>query len=141
MRGHGLGFALPRHAPAHEIIAGVSVSVLLIDDDPVFRRLARRTLAHTAMIVVGEAGTAEAGASAARDLKPDVMLVDVGLPDGDGIALAHELSALPWGPRIVLTSVEPDAASPDDVKRSGAAGFIPKDELPGRGIQLMQNGA
>ena len=93
------------------------------------------------MIVVGEAGTAAAGVSAARDLKPDVMLVDVGLPDGDGIALAHELSALPWGPRIVLTSVEPDAASPDDVKRSGAAGFIPKDELPGRGIQLMQNGA
>jgi two-component system nitrate/nitrite response regulator NarL len=119
----------------------VSVSVLLIDDDPVFRRLARRTLARTAMIVVGEAGTAEAGASAARDLKPDVMLVDVGLPDGDGITLAHELSGLPWGPRIVLTSVEPDAASPDDVERSGAAGFIPKDELPGRGIQLMQNGA
>ena len=93
------------------------------------------------MIVVGEAGTAEAGASAARDLKPDVMLVDVGLPDGDGITLAHELSGLPWGPRIVPTSVEPDAASPDDVERSGAAGFIPKDELFGRGLPLMQNGA
>jgi two-component system nitrate/nitrite response regulator NarL len=117
----------------------VSVSVLLIDDDPVFRRLARRTLARYAMIVVGEAGTAEAGASAARDLRPDVMLVDVGLPDGDGITLAHELSALPWGPRIVLTSVEPDAASPDDVERSGAAGFVPKYDLHGRGIQLMKD--
>ncbi len=93
------------------------------------------------MVVVGEAGTAEAGASAARDLKPDVILVDVGLPDGDGVTLARELSGLPWGPRIVLTSVEPDAASPDDVERSGAVGFIPKEELPGRGIQLMQDGA
>jgi DNA-binding NarL/FixJ family response regulator len=119
----------------------VAVSVLLIDDDPVFRRLARRTLARTAMIVVGEAGTAEAGASAARDLKPDVMLVDVGLPDGDGITLAQELSALPWGPRIVLTSVDPDAASPDDVERSGAAGFISKYDWSSRGIQLMQDGA
>ncbi|HEX2414624.1 MAG TPA: response regulator transcription factor [Thermoleophilaceae bacterium] len=119
----------------------MSVSVLLIDDDPVFRLLVRRTLARSAMIVVGEAGTAEAGAFAARDLKPDVVLVDVGLPDGDGITLAHELSGLPWGPRIVLTSVEPDAASPDDVERSGAAGFIPKDDLPGRGIQLMQDDA
>jgi DNA-binding NarL/FixJ family response regulator len=70
-----------------------------------------------------------------------VVLVDVGLPDGDGITLAHELSALPWGPRIVLTSVEPDAASPDDVERSGAAGFVPKYDLHGRGIELLQNGA
>ena len=124
-----------------DIIAGVSVSVLLIDDDPVFRRLARRTLARTRMIVVGEAGTAEAGASAARELRPDVMLVDVGLPDVDGLTLAHELSGLPWGPRVVLTSVDPDAASPDEVERSGAAGFVPKDDLPGRGIQLMLNGA
>jgi DNA-binding NarL/FixJ family response regulator len=93
------------------------------------------------MIVVGEADTAEAGASAARDLKPDVMFIDVGLPDGDGIALAHELSALPWGPRIVLTSVDPDAASPDDVERSGAAGFISKYDWSRRGIQLMQDGA
>ena len=124
-----------------DIIAGVSVSVLLIDDDPVFRRLARRTLARTRMIVVGEAGTAEAGASAARELRPDVMLVDVGLPDVDGLTLAHELSGLPWGPRVVLTSVDPDAASPDEVERSGAAGFVPKDDLPGRGVQLMLNGA
>jgi DNA-binding NarL/FixJ family response regulator len=113
----------------------------LIDDDPAFRRLTRRTLAGTPMIVVGEAGTAAAGAAAARDLEPDVMLVDVGLPDGDGITLAHELSGLPWGPRIVLTSVDPDAATRDEVERSGAAGFIPKDDLLGRGIQLMRDGA
>jgi DNA-binding NarL/FixJ family response regulator len=116
------------------------VTVLLIDDDPGFRLLARRTLAGTEMAVVGEADTAAAGAQAARDLKPDVLLVDVGLPDSDGIALAHELSALPWGPRVVLTSVDPDAASPDEVERSGACGFVPKHDLPGRGLELLQNG-
>jgi DNA-binding NarL/FixJ family response regulator len=122
------------------MIAAMPLSVLLIDDDPGFRVLARRAIATTGMSVIGEAGTAEAGATAARDLKPDVMLVDVGLPDGDGITLAHQLSALPWGPRVVLTSVDPDAASPDEVTRSGAAGFIPKHDLPGRGLKMLQNG-
>jgi DNA-binding NarL/FixJ family response regulator len=119
----------------------VSLTVLLIDDDPAFRLLARRTIARTTMTVIGEAGTAASGASAARELKPEVMLVDVGLPDGDGITLARELADLPWGPRIVLTSVDPDAASPDEVLHSGAEGFIPKHDLPGRGIQVMLDGA
>lgn len=114
--------------------------MLLIDDDSDFRRLARRTLAGTGMSVVGEAATAAAGAVAVRELKPDVVLLDVGLPDGDGFTLALELSALPWRPRIVLTSVDPDAASPDEVERSGASGFVPKHELPGRGVQLLLDG-
>jgi two-component system nitrate/nitrite response regulator NarL len=122
------------------MIATMAFTVLLIDDDPGFRRLARRTLARTQMSVVGEAGTAAAGVSAARELKPDAMLVDVGLPDGDGITLARELSGLPWRPRVVLTSVDPDAASPDEVERSGACGFIPKHDLPGRGLELLQDG-
>lgn len=121
------------------MIGPMPVTVLLIDDDPGFRMLARRTLAGTRMTVVGEADTAAAGARAARALKPEVVLVDVGLPDSDGIALARELSALPWRPRVVLTSVDPDAASPDEVERSGACGFVPKHDLPGRGLELLQN--
>jgi DNA-binding NarL/FixJ family response regulator len=119
----------------------VPLSVLLIDDDPGFRLLARRALAGTQMSVIGEADTAASGASAARELKPDVMLVDVGLPDYDGITLAGELSKLPWRPRVVLTSVDPDAASPAEVERSGALAFIPKHDLPGRGLKLLQDGA
>jgi DNA-binding NarL/FixJ family response regulator len=112
-------------------------SVLLIDDDAAFRRLARRTLTGTGLAVVGEAGTVAAGSSAARILKPEIVLVDVGLPDGDGITLAAELAALPWQPRVVLTSVDPDAASPEDVRRAGASGFVPKQDLPGSGLDLL----
>jgi DNA-binding NarL/FixJ family response regulator len=68
--------------------------------------------------------------AAALELRPDAALVDVGLPDGDGIALAGTLSALPWRPRVVLTSTDADAASPDDVLRSGAGSFVPKADLP-----------
>jgi DNA-binding NarL/FixJ family response regulator len=112
-------------------------SVLLIDDDPAFRRLARRTLTGTGLAVVGEAGTAAAAGSAARSLKPEIILVDVGLPDGDGVSLARELVGLPWRPRVVLTSVDPDAASPEDVRRSGASGFVAKENLPGSGLDLL----
>jgi DNA-binding NarL/FixJ family response regulator len=115
----------------------MGISVLVIDDDPAFRRLARRALIGSGLDVVGEAGTAAAGSSAARSLKPAIMLVDVGLPDGDGITLARELAALPWHPRIVLMSVDPDAASTEDVRRSGACGFVPKQDLPGTGLALL----
>ena len=135
-----VGFALHLRARARGMIAAVSLSVLLIDDDPDFRVLARRAIAGTGMSVIGEADTAREGAKAARDLRPDVLLVDVGLPDGDGITLAHQLSALPWGPRVVLTSVDPDAASRDEVERSGACGFIPKHDLAGPGLKLLQDG-
>jgi DNA-binding NarL/FixJ family response regulator len=112
-------------------------SVLLIDDDPAFRSLARRVLRGTELSVVGEADTVASGLAAAIDLRPDVLLVDVGLPDGDGISLGRELAALPWRPRVVLTSIDPDAASPEDLRRSGVDGFAPKAELPGAGLRLL----
>jgi DNA-binding NarL/FixJ family response regulator len=108
----------------------VQSSVLVIDDDDAFRGLVRRILCAAGFVVVGEAATVAAAIATAHALRPDAALVDVGLPDGDGIALARELAALPWRPRIVLTSTDPDAASADDVRRSGARAFVPKDELP-----------
>ncbi|MEA2467111.1 MAG: two-component system, NarL family, response regulator DevR [Thermoleophilaceae bacterium] len=108
----------------------MATSVLVVDDDPTFRSLAGRLLSAEGLTVVGEAGTVAEATAAARTLRPDAALVDVGLPDGDGIALAGELAALPWGLRVVLTSTDADAASPDAVRSSGAEGFVPKADLP-----------
>ena len=105
-------------------------SVLLVDDDPAFRRLARRMLTAAGLAVVGEADTVSTAILEAHRLRPDSALVDVGLPDGDGITLAGELAALPWRPRIILTSTDADAAGPEDLLRSGAGGFVPKADLP-----------
>ena len=80
--------------------------------------------------VVGEAGSAGAAMAVARAMKPDAALVDVDLPDRNGIALALELSALPWRPRVLLTSADIDAARPDDVRRCGATAFVHKADLP-----------
>jgi CheY-like chemotaxis protein len=106
-------------------------SVLVIDDDAVFRGLARRILADCGLTVAGEAENAAAGRAATAKLKPKAALVDIMLPDGDGVALARELSALPWRPRVVLTSSSADAAGREEINRSGAVAFVPKAELPG----------
>ena len=119
----------------------MSGGILVVDDDPVFRGLARRTLVAEGLIVVGEAESVATARAAAYELRPDAVLVDVGLPDGDGVALARELTALPWRPRVVLTSSDPEAASPDDVRQSGAGAFVPKDELPdARLVALLATG-
>src|ERR1700754_1230258 len=105
-------------------------SVLVIDDDPVFRDLARRVLAAEGLVVVAEANSVGAALEVVRKLRPDAALVDIELPDGDGLTLARRLSALPWRPRVVLTSTDPDAQDPEDVRRSGAGAFVAKHELP-----------
>jgi DNA-binding NarL/FixJ family response regulator len=115
-------------------------SVLLVDDDPAFRQLARRMVTAAGLLVIGEADTVASAIAAARELRPDSALVDVGLPDGDGISLAGALAALPSPPRVILTSSDADAAGPGDVSRSGAAGFVPKADLPGAGLKRLLAG-
>jgi DNA-binding NarL/FixJ family response regulator len=112
------------------MIRAMAASVLVVDDDPAFRALVLRMLTASGLGIAGEAGSVAAATAAALDLRPDSVLVDVGLPDGDGIALARVLADLPWSPRVVLTSTDADAASPDDVLRCGAERFVPKAELP-----------
>jgi DNA-binding NarL/FixJ family response regulator len=119
---------------------GISPSVLIVDDDPAFRRLAHRILATVGLAVAGEAATAAAAMTAVGTLKPDAVLVDVGLPDRDGVSLARELAALPWRPRVVLTSSDPEAASPGDVRGSGAMAFVPKDQLPNAALDSLLAG-
>jgi DNA-binding NarL/FixJ family response regulator len=115
-------------------------SVLVVDDDPAFRGLAVRMLARLGFAVVAEVGTVAAATSAAADLRPDAVLVDIGLPDGDGIALARSLAALPWRPRIVLTSTDRDATTCECARSVGAAGFIPKDALPDGSLARLLRG-
>jgi DNA-binding NarL/FixJ family response regulator len=91
------------------------------------------------MDVVGEAGSVATALEAAQVLRPDAALVDVGLPDGDGISLARMLTALPWPLRVVLTSSDPQAASDRDLRDSGAGAFVPKDDLPNAPLEQLFN--
>jgi DNA-binding NarL/FixJ family response regulator len=115
----------------------LSDSVLIVDDDPEFRRLAHRMLTAAGLAVAGEAGTAASAIAAAGALRPDAVLVDIGLPDTDGITLARQLAALPWRPRVLLTSSDAEAASPRDVRDSRAEAFVSKDQLPNVALAVL----
>jgi DNA-binding NarL/FixJ family response regulator len=112
------------------MIGRVSGSVLIVDDDADFRELAGRLLAVIGLTVVGEADSVEAARTVAVELKPSAALVDVELPDGDGLALARELAVLPWRPSIVLTSIDGDITTAGEARLAGARAFVVKSDLP-----------
>jgi DNA-binding NarL/FixJ family response regulator len=118
----------------------LSFSVLVVDDDPTFRALAVRLLVASGLTVIGEADSVASGLSAAMELKPAAVLVDVGLPDGDGFTLTRALTALPRGPRVVLTSVDADAGDHEAVRSSGALAFVPKAALPNASLPQVFGG-
>jgi DNA-binding NarL/FixJ family response regulator len=108
----------------------MSRSILIVDDDPSFLSLATQILTQAGLEVVATANDAAAAVAAARAMKPAAMLVDVGLPDRAGVDLAYELAALPWRPRVVLTSTDSDAGYAVEASDGHAElPFIPKDEL------------
>ena len=115
----------------------MTATLLLVDDDGIFRALATDILRDLGVEHIIEADTAAAAVDAAHDVRPYAALVDVGLPDRDGIDLARELAALPWGPAIVLTSADRDAAASIGSGQDGAPPFIPKDELPNAPLRQM----
>ena len=112
----------------------------MVDDDPEFRKLAGRLLAACGLAVVGEAGSIATALAAAGRLRPAAVLVDVELPDGDGVTLARELAALPWRPRVVLTSVDGDSTSAEEAQNAGARAFVVKSELPDAPLARLLGG-
>jgi DNA-binding NarL/FixJ family response regulator len=107
----------------------VRARVLIVDDDARFRALARALLEASGYAVAGEAADGAQALAAVSQLRPDAALVDVRLPDTDGLALARRLIEQDRGLRIVLTSTDPTLVVPGMLARSGALAFVPKDEL------------
>jgi DNA-binding NarL/FixJ family response regulator len=112
-------------------------TVLIVDDHPSFRATARAILQADGFDVVGEAENGASGLECAKKLRPDVVLLDVQLPDFDGFEVASRLTGNGRGPRVVLTS----SRDADDfgplVAESGALGFVPKAELSGAALRAV----
>ena len=102
----------------------------MVDDDLEFRKLAGRLLAASGLTVVGEADSVAAALAAALRLEPSAVLVDVELPDGDGVALARELAALPWRPRVVAHLDRRGHHHDEEARSAGARAFVHKADLP-----------
>jgi DNA-binding NarL/FixJ family response regulator len=102
------------------------VRLLLVDDDAVFRESVARLLASRGYDVVGQASTVAEARSAVGRLHPDALLLDVNLPDGNGVDFAAELGD---GTRVLLTSTDSSAVTRRLLERSGATGFVAKPDL------------
>ena len=109
--------------------AGTSTTVLLVDDDLEFAKVAADLLADRGYRVVGHAATANEAVVLCDRLDPDAVLLDVRLPDANGVALAKRLRAASDRPSILLTSSDRKAVGPAVVQLCGASGFVPKTEL------------
>ena len=109
-------------------------SVLIVDDHPTFRATAHALLEAEGFEVVGEAEDGASALEAAQRLEPDVVLLDVQLPDMDGFDVAAQLTRNGSRARVVLVSSRDGSDFGPLVEQSGAAGFIPKAELSGSAV-------
>jgi DNA-binding NarL/FixJ family response regulator len=87
--------------------------------------------------VVGEAGNGIGGLRAARELQPQLVLLDVQLPDVDGFDVAARLTGDDAAPAVILTSTRDDVDYTSLVRRSGARGFLPKTDLCGSALAAL----
>ena len=113
-------------------------TVLIVDDHPSFRASARALLDAEGFEVVGEAEDGESALAAVSELEPDVVLLDVQLPDIDGFEVARRLCELDGRrPKVVLVSSRDREEYGSLIPSCGAGGFIPKAELSGAAITAL----
>ena len=111
-------------------------TVLIVDDHAGFRRAARAVLEAEGFDVIAESSTGTEAIEAVERFRPDLVLLDIGLPDLDGIEVAGRLTTADRSLAVVLTSSR-DASDYRHLERSGARGFIPKAELSGAAVAAI----
>ena len=123
------GLALMRWGVLECHPAAMARTVVIVDDHDGFRALARALLQGTGYEVVGEAGDGASAIRSVRGLRPEVVLLDIQLPDMNGFDVARRVKEGPDPPAVVLISSRDALDYGRRVDRSGARGFITKAEL------------
>ena len=112
-------------------------TILIVDDDPRFRAQARDVLAADGFVVIGEADDGASGLEAAQALRPDFVLLDIGLPDIEGFEVARVLAVDGPPPLIVLTSSRDARAYGRRLANGQFLGFVPKERISGAAIRAL----
>jgi DNA-binding NarL/FixJ family response regulator len=115
----------------------VGQRVLIVDDHAEFRSLARALLERGGFEVVGEAGDGAATLRAVDETRPEIVLLDVQLPDGNGFDFARTICDRDDAPAVVMISSRDAGDFGRRLERSGARGFIPKSRLSGRALAAL----
>jgi DNA-binding NarL/FixJ family response regulator len=112
--------------------------VVIVDDHPVFRQGLRDVLETDPGIqVVGEAANGEVAFQMAEDVEPDVMLIDINLPDINGLQVTRQIRAKQPGLKVIVVTGYDDAEQAFHAIRAGASAYCAKDITPETLIQTI----
>ena len=111
--------------------------MLIVDDHEDFRASARALIESEGFDVVGEAPDGAEAIAAWAALRPDIVLLDIQLPDGDGFAVADRLAQMPNPPTVVLISSRDAAEYGPRLTRTSARGFLSKSALSGEALAAL----
>jgi CheY-like chemotaxis protein len=114
--------------------------IVIVDDDPAFLATVRVLLEAEGFVVVGEALNGLDGVAAAAELKPDIVLVDVNLPDIDGFEVVERLADGEGAPPVVLTSIRAASDFGNLIETSRARAFIAKADITGEALAKFLDG-
>ena len=137
IRARYLGPAPMQVAEESATLSGMGRSILIVDDHDGFRSFARAVLEADGFEVVGEAADGVSALEAAGRLRPDLVLLDVQLPDLDGFEVAERLAREEDPPVVVLVSTRDAASYRNRLVRTPARGFISKAELSGPAVTAV----
>ena len=114
-------------------------SVLIVDDHPLFREGLKALLArHPSFEVVGETGTGDDGLKKAKRLAPDLVLVDISLPDKSGMDLTHAIRELLPNTRVAIVSMHSRVDYIAEAFRAGATGYVVKESASHRLVECLE---
>lgn len=120
----------------------MTIRLMLVDDHQVVRSGLRMLLASESDIdIIGEAGTAEEAIASILDIKPDVVLMDIGLPDKSGIEATKEIKAKLPDVAVVALTIHEDAEYFFKMLDAGASGYVPKRAAPEELVSAIQSAA
>jgi CheY-like chemotaxis protein len=122
---------------AHCDDSRVRPTVLIVDDHAEFRQSAGALLEAEGFAVIAEAGDGDEAIAAVERVRPQIVLLDVQLPDLDGFTVAERLAAGPDPPAVVLISSREASAYGPRLQATAAQGFIPKRELSGSALAAV----
>jgi len=119
------------------------LKALIVDDHPVVRLAVGMLLEAEKVQIVGETGSGREALQMVRDLRPDLLIIDLGLSDMGGLEVIKRLNDQTYKPKILVLTSQSTGVYAERCRRAGASGFMYKaDDLRGlnRGIDAVMNG-